>query len=148
MLEAYKLQGYFDESQVFELDHDLSLENPKSFLIDATLSTSKENKLLGKKVLKQQAHILKSNELLGLADYAKDLVNEAIFEMQEGEIRPLPLDCASSRACDFCPFKASCKIDEHPENIRYSKEKIEISQIIGEEQCDRRTGEGKRFNKF
>lgn len=135
MLEAYKLQGFFPgtEDIVFAMDNTLNFENPKSSLIDATLSTSKENKLLGKKVLKNQAHILKDNQLEDLAEYAKKVMKTAILEIKNGKIIASPLDKSGSRACEYCPFRAACKIDENPQNIRHEREKIDVSQIIGEE---------------
>ena len=134
VLEAYKLQGYFsgDDAVVFELDKSLSLDNPKSMLVDCSLSASKENKLLGKKVVKPQAHILNPNELEKLSDYSKRLMQNAILEMEEGEIKPSPLKKASASPCDYCPFFASCKISDNPQNVRYAKDKIEKSNIIGE----------------
>ena len=135
MLESYKLQGYFSgaDEVVFALDNTLDFDNPKSSLVEATISTSKENKMLGKKVLKNQMHILKDNELEKLAKYAKNLMSGAIREIENGEIAISPLDKSGSRACDYCPFRAACKIDENPQNIRHEKEKIEIEQLFGEE---------------
>ena len=134
MLEAYKLQGYFsgEDAVVFQLDKDLSLDNPKSMLVDCSLSSSKENKLLGKKVVKPQSHILQPGELEKLADYSKRLMQGAICEMAQGEIRPMPLAKAANMPCEYCPFFAACKIDENLQNVRRAKDKIEKTNIIGE----------------
>ena len=134
IIESYKLQGYFcgDDEIVYEMDQNLSLDNPKSMLIDVSLSKNKENISLGKKVIKPQSHILKNNELEKLAGYTKELANKAILQIENGEILASPLEMSGSMACDYCPFKSACKIDDKPEAIRHAKEKIDTNSFIGD----------------
>ena len=133
VLDAYKMQGYFSSSLdvALELDHDLSLETPKSSLVEMSLLANKENKLLGKKVLKAQTHILSEEELSGLASYAKKLISGAVKEMEDGQICRRPLDGPQTLPCEYCAFKSVCKIDEHPELLRTEKEKITSQEILG-----------------
>lgn len=133
ILDAYKMQGYFSSGLdvAFELDHDLSLDNPKSQLVDMSLQVNKENRLLGKKVLKQQAHIMPEEELAQLAAYAKTLVSEAVKDISGGYIASRPLECGGSKPCDYCPFSCLCKIEDKVECVRREAEKITAEDIIG-----------------
>lgn len=133
MLEAYKLQGYFSSASevVEQLDTSLSLDNPKSALVEVSYSTSKENKLLGKKVIKPQNHIMTEEQLVGLAQYAKTIMTKAVEEIADGNIMPSPIQKGDAKPCDYCPYKASCKISDKQQNIRKQAEKVSLEQILG-----------------
>ena len=133
VLDAYKLEGYFvsNMSVVLEFDHELTFEHSKSQLIDMQLSTSKENKMLGKKVLRPQPNIIDEQQLKDLAQYSKLLISGAVKEITDGNIMASPIVIKGNCACDYCKFKCICKIDENPEMRRIEKEKITIEDITG-----------------
>lgn len=132
LLESYKLLGYFSKNidVINELDYNMSLDNPKSNLVDMALSTSKENRILGKKVLKNTGNAFDENELVELADYAKMLIEQAVFEINSGEIEATPLEISGSRPCDYCQFKAACKIDKNFESVRIQAKKVGLVDIL------------------
>ena len=127
----YKMKGFFvdNEQLVNSADNSLSQENPKSRFFEAELSTAKSVK--GFKLVGRNKKHMSEKTLENMTKYAISLVENAIKEINEGNIDVSPYD----GACEYCQYKNICGeklcgniIRKKPKDITISREQFEEDQ--------------------
>ncbi|MBQ3494241.1 MAG: PD-(D/E)XK nuclease family protein [Clostridia bacterium] len=103
----FKMKGFFveDEALIRNCDDIVSKSNPKSQFIEVELSTAKKSgdfQLAGR----TKKYMPKQN-LSDMANYAMELVKNAISQINLGNIDLSPFD----GACEYCEYKNICKKD-------------------------------------
>ena len=107
---SYRMEGVsvYTEANMFAQDGQVSFDNPASDIVPFKISASKANKEAGNIVLGSIKNSSASEEQFGnLLKYARAVLEGAINDIYNGEIRPLYL----KGACDYCPYASICRKD-------------------------------------
>ena len=104
--ERYKLNGVSvnDIDVLLAQDDQVNYENPKSELINFSLSTSKEVVAKGEMKPKNSNNLISSTQLKQMIEYSVKILAKAIDEICEGYIEAKPLE----NVCKFCKAKTFC----------------------------------------
>ncbi len=111
-VEQYRMQGYFiaDIGYVRMMDTSLSLQNPKSAFIKASIKADKAHQASGEIELKEESHMVSAVTLQNLIAYAEHLSVQAVEEMRKGCITPSPLQVDKKLPCTYCPYRVTCAL--------------------------------------
>ena len=128
---AYKMQGVVscDEEDALSMDRTLSFDNPKSQVIDLSISTLKKNRETGTVVVNQKTNTIKPELFDGLQSYIKNLIRVAVEEIKKGYIAAAPLNMGELSPCDYCKYRNICGIKENGNDARKTHGKITLENI-------------------
>lgn len=125
----YKLKGYTlnQDSVILGSDKNL-LTKLESDLIEVKRKTPTKKQEFS---YNKYSKLLTQDELLGFANYAIEMLKNAVKNINHGVINPSPLKIASDRSsCEFCPYKSICRFDEKLNNkTRHVKNNATIQNI-------------------
>ena len=130
--ERYRLNGVSVNNidTLLAQDDQVNYENPKSELINFSISTSKNNVESGEYVVKKNNSIISESELRQMLDYSIKVTAKAIDEIASGYIEAKPLESV----CKFCKAKTFCSFYKQTlKDARTDKYNIEENSFKGEE---------------
>lgn len=129
---AYKMKGIIssDAQDVLSMDKTLNYDNPKSHIIDASISASKKNREEGKIVVNSKSNIIEPELFKNIQNYVRKLINGAIKEIKKGYIAAAPLSIGDMTPCDYCKYINICGIQsKNAGNTRKCNSKVTLKNI-------------------
>lgn len=134
----YKLQGYYNSSAdvLKAMDTRISPENPKSDIVNMSVSSSKENRETNTLVASGN-YAFSENELNTISEYVKNLCEVAVEEILEGFTKPTPLETDGRTPCEFCEYKNACGRDfNSTKDVRKAMPNIKFDNITSKGNID------------
>lgn len=135
-LSTYRMEGYFVDNvnTVLKMDKTLSLENPNSKIISASLSTAKENISSGTIKLQNKNHIMPAKLLGEISNYVTEISKIAVQEIMDGYINPSPLQKSERATCKYCDYKYICGFpSSETDTPRKIERDIKFEKFISED---------------
>ncbi|MEG1581822.1 MAG: PD-(D/E)XK nuclease family protein [Clostridia bacterium] len=135
-ISPYKMQGYYlsDSSVMTMMDSSVNYENPTSKLVPFGIYYAKPNRDAGEIIIKKDKNGFDETEFTKLVDYACKIASKATKEIQDGNIKPLPIEIKNKVVCEHCDYKSICRRNGI-QNIKKRKidDMIEKNDIIAVE---------------
>ncbi len=131
-LGAYKMKGIIssNSSDLLAMDKSITFDNPKSKIVDASISASKKNKEEGTIVVNKKSNIIDSDDFDKIKKYVKSLLQGAVKEIKKGYVAASPISFGDVKPCDYCKYKNVCGIDRSENDMsRKCSSKITLNDI-------------------
>ena len=108
---SYRLKGVLSSNiaDILNMDSSLDSIDGESKLVKAKFKDGK----LGKSNL-----IISSDDIIKLGDFAFNMIKDAMKDICDGDINPLPLvEGSSPSVCTYCKYKGMCMFNEERGNV-------------------------------
>ena len=130
MTGIYKLQGYTLKDDQVICASDIKLkEIQTSDIVDVKRNKSKKQNEF---IYSAYSKLLTQEQLLKFADYAINMLKQAVNKITLGDIDASPLKLNSKYLpCEYCPYHGICRFDEKLQNkVRVVRNKVDINSIV------------------
>ncbi len=129
----YQLKGYtLNQENVILASDDNLIDGMESNIVDIKRNKPTKDQQY---VFSHYSKLLTEQDLERFADYAIDMLKNAVNNIKDGNINVSPLNLGSHCACDYCDYRGICRFDERlNNNIRQVKAKVTTKSF--EEETD------------